>query len=65
MSDTLVVESYEFRKNIRETRQELSHALSQCDAATRVLGKLLKKGIMLEGYCYVEFEIAEGQGNKI
>ena len=41
--DTLVLESYELKKNLLETRQELSHALYQYDASVRVIAKLLKE----------------------
>lgn len=41
--DTLVLESYYLKKHLHETREELSHALYQHDAALRVIAKLVKE----------------------
>jgi len=41
--DTLVLESFYLKKHLHETREELSHALYQHDAALRVIAKLVKE----------------------
>ncbi len=39
--DALMLESHNLKKSLSKTRQELAHALYQCDAATRVISRLM------------------------
>ncbi|KAF9519599.1 hypothetical protein BS47DRAFT_1370636 [Hydnum rufescens UP504] len=41
--DALVLEQYTLKQQLNAVRQELSHSLYQCDAATRVAARLLKE----------------------
>lgn len=41
--DGVVLELYQVKKALQETRQELSHALYQHDAATRVIARLMRE----------------------
>ena len=63
--DTLVLESYELKKNLHETRQELSHALYQYDAATRVIAKLLKeRDDARKDIATLNLKLQKGQGKS-
>lgn len=41
--DAVALELFQVKKTLQETRQELSHALYQHDAATRVIARLIKE----------------------
>ena len=38
-----MLDTYELRKNLTETRKELAHALYQYDAACRVISRMAKE----------------------
>ena len=46
--DTLMLEVYTLRKNLDDTRKELSHALYQHDAACQVILRMLEEKEALE-----------------
>jgi pre-mRNA-processing factor 19 len=41
--DAVMLETYNLKKQLESTRQELSHSLFQYDAACRIIAKLLKE----------------------
>lgn len=47
--DSMMLECHSMKKQLDVTRQELSHALFQYDAACRIIAKLLKEKEEREG----------------
>ena len=41
--DAVMLDTFELRKNLSETRKELAHALYQYDAACRVISRMVKE----------------------
>ena len=61
--DAVLLETHSLKKSLHETRQQLSQALYQNDAANRVIGRLLKEREQLRQQLASGIAVAQPNSN--
>ena len=63
--DSLMLEVYQLRKNLEQTRRELSQALYQHDAACRVICRMMKEKEEMQRMLAMSQEQVEGYKSQL